>query len=239
MYTGLAGLLLGYAFLLLAPGNYRRMLVEQDGTHWLTTQVMTEQFGILFTILLFQFFLWYFSLRSLHKLKQRCWQEIHIRKEFILLVTLSVMAFAISAIMVFSPRFPPRSGFFGTILLIIVNGILLRIQMEHNIVLLQDSVKKFLFSIGIFYFVMTSIITFHHYYIIHEQFQVFLSDLTQAPSETVFIIKPFRKASSIEERLSGFHILYYNLSADEHNPSNIAFSRYYKIKGIKMVQEQE
>ena len=52
MYSGLDGLLIGYALLIFAPGNYRRMLVEQDGVHWFSSQVLSEQFGILLTIFL-------------------------------------------------------------------------------------------------------------------------------------------------------------------------------------------
>ena len=238
LYSGLAGLLIGYALLIFAPGNYRRMLAEQDGAHWFTTQMMTEQFGILLTIILFQFFLWYFNLRSLIKLKQNTSHDLQFKKEIIFSYMLCIMAFAMSAIMIFSPRFPPRSGFFGTILLIIASGILLRIQKEHDIVLLRDNVNQFLSCVGIIFFVMTSVITFHHYYITYGQMQVFLVALKNEPpgTGTVLSIPPFRKAGISEERLSGFHLMYYNLSADEHNPSNTAFARYYKIRGIRMIQ---
>lgn len=237
MFCGLAGLLTGYAFLILAPGNFRRMLVEQDGMNWFSMQVITEQLGTLFTIYLFQFFLWYFVLRSRHKLLQIALEQQNLKKETVFITILCVIAFAMSAIMIFSPRFPPRSGFFGTILLIIAAGILLRIQNEYGIVLMPNGAKQFLSCVGIVYLVMTSVITLHHYYVTHSQMQDFLTSLPRASSNIVVNMKPFRKAGSLEERLSGFHILYYNLSTDEKNPSNTAFARYYKIKGIRMIQE--
>ena len=237
MYCGMAGLLIGYALMILAPGNFFRARVEQSGTNLFTAQVMIEQFGILFTILLIQFLLWYFVLRSRCKLRQIAIQKQEVKKDYLFITVLCVLAFFMSAIMILSPRFPPRSGFFGTILLIIASGALLRMQKEFGIVLMQDIVKKFLSCIGIVYFVMTSVITFRHYYITHSQMQDFLTSLPHPPSNIIINIKPFRKASSLEERMSGFHILYYNLSQDEKNPSNTAFARYYKLKGIRMIQE--
>ena len=237
MYCGLLGLLTGYAFLVLAPGNYHRMLVEQEGMNWFSIQVMTERLSTLFTIFLFQFFLWYFVLRSCHKLIQIALHQQNLKKEIVIISIFCAIAFAMSAIMIFSPRFPPRSGFYGTILLIIAAGILLRMQKEHGFVLMPNGAKQFLSCIGIIYFVVTSVITFRHYYITHSQMQDFLTSLSHAPSNIVVDIKPFRKASGLEERMSGFHILYYNLSTDEKNPSNTAFARYYKLKGIRMIQK--
>lgn len=236
MYSGLAGLMIGYALLIFSPGNFRRMLVEKEVNNLLTTQLMTEQLGILFTILLFQFILWYFVLCSRRKLKRIALQEQKVKKEVILLTVLCVMAFAMSAIMVFSPRFPPRSGFFGTVLLVFASGIILRIQKEFGIALLQDGAKQFLSCIGIIFFVISAVVTLRHYYITHGQMQEFLTSLPQMPSNRVVSIKPFRKADSLEERMSGFHLLYYDLAADENNPSNTAFARYYRIKGIRMIQ---
>lgn len=235
MCCGLAGLLMGFALMILAPGNFLRARVEQSGTSLFTAQFMTEQFGILFTILLFQSFLWYFVLRSRFKLKQTVLQELQAKKEYLFLSLLCFMSFVMSAIMFFSPRFPPRSGFFGTVLLVIASGILLRMQKEFRIDLIRTGAIKFLSCIGIIFLVISSVITLHHYYITNRQMNDFLKTLSLVKTNSVINMKPLRKASSLEEQLSGFHLLYYNLSTEENNPSNTAFARYYKLKGVRMI----
>ena len=55
--------------------------------------------------------------------------------------------------------------------------------------------------------------------------------------QTVLSVKPFRKTSRTVEFMSGFHILNLKLSDNENNWMNVAFSRYYGIKGIRMTEE--
>ena len=69
MVTGLAGLIIGYALLMLAPGNLAR-IYDGHGSNWLNLQILKHHFSILMVVLLFQSFLWYFSLKSVYKLKK-------------------------------------------------------------------------------------------------------------------------------------------------------------------------
>jgi hypothetical protein len=67
-----------------------------------------------------------------------------IKKELVLIKALCITAMGMSTIMLFSPEYHERSAFPGTVHLIIITGIILRVQMEYGIELLQQNAKKFL-----------------------------------------------------------------------------------------------
>ncbi len=141
--------------------------------------------------------------------------------------------------MLLSPVFPARSGFFGTILLIIAAGILLRIQDEHRVELMKTGLKKILFCLGVLYFVMTAIVSLNGFNKIHLQMQDIIASaqrLSRENKETILTVSSFKEISKVEDMMSGFHIPIYELSEDEKDWKNVDFSRYYKIKGIRMVK---
>ena len=51
---------------------------------------------------------------------------------------------------------------------------------------------------------------------------------------SVLSVKPFRKAGKTEVMMSGFHIVQNDLSDDVNSWENVAFSRYYGIKGVRV-----
>ena len=239
MYVGFAGLVIGYALLMGAPGNIVRLHVEKEGSGWLTVTALSEHLKMLFLIFLFQSVLWYFILRSLYSLKNQI-ADIIIRRETTLVKILCMTAFGSTAMMLFSTGFPPRSGFFGTIQLIIAAGVLLRGQKEQNLTLIRDNAKKFLTSVACIYFIMTSFNTACHFYNVHLQMNGLLNYVKQEKlngNNNVLCVQSFTNGGKVNERLSGFHLLGYELSADENDWMNTAFARYYEIKGIRMVKK--
>ena len=71
-----------------------------------------------------------------------------------------------------------------------------------------------------------------------------INDNTSYPFATRLLEYLFGQAITEDEQisdniemLSGFHIPGFELSEDENNWVNVAFSRYYGIKGIRMVKE--
>lgn len=236
MYFGFVGLMIGYALLMGAPGNLVRLNIEKEASAWLTGKAVSEHLKMLFFIFLFQSFLWYFNLRSLFSLREKNYDRI-IGHDIILVKVLCATAFGSTAMMVFSTGFPPRSGFFGTILLIIASGILLRVQKEQKLILIQVTAKKFLTCVACVYFFMTSFYTVRHFYNVNLQMNSFLHYVKQEKANNIVNAKPFVSADKINERLSGFHLLGYELSEDENDWRNAAFARYYGIKGIRMVEK--
>lgn len=72
------------------------------------------------------------------------------------------------------------------------------------------------------------------------QVQNFLTYVEQAKREnkdTVLTVRSFAKTSNTEYLLSGFHIIDNELTEDEKSWENVAFARYFGIKGIRVVKE--
>ena len=240
MYTGLAGLILGYIILMLAPGNMAR-LYSMHGSEWFNMEVFKHHFSILLVVLLFQAFMWYYSLTSIYVLKKPVFQHSILHQDIILAQTLLATAFGMSAIMLFSPEFPLRSGFPGTIPLLMATGILFRIQKENHIELIKKSAGICLRVLGTLYFLMTVLVTTVNFYEKNAYMKEILVSVKQVKQtkETIMLyVKPFRKVSFSENLLSGLHIPNYDLKKDVNSWSNVAFARYYGIKGIQVIDDE-
>lgn len=237
MGTGFLGLLIGYALLMLAPGNVVRLQVTY-GMDWFDLNKFKENLHMFLVVLTFQLFLWYFNLRALFCLKN---QEKRFAKEYLLVKVLCATAFGTIVMMLLSPFFPARSGFFGTILLIIAAGILLRIQDEYNVVLIKRELRNFLFYLGVMYFAMTVAVSLNSFY----QIRLHMQDITASAqrlstekTETILTVNGFKELSGLQDMMSGFHVPAHELSEDEKDWKNVDFSRYYKIKGIRMLRKR-
>ena len=113
LITGLAGLIIGYAFLMFAPGNTARLLVEQSGgSNWLNAEAFKTNLEMLVGIGYFQIFLWFFSLRAIFSLSRMKTDNVELKKEILLAKLLCFLSFGMTAIMFFSPGFPAAKRFF-------------------------------------------------------------------------------------------------------------------------------
>lgn len=250
MITGLSGLILGYAMLILAPGN----LVRLDNRVWFSIDGFLHRFKNLTEVLVWQFFLWHYCICSLQNIDYACVKVkvpnlnnerlINLKKDLILVKFFCALAFGMSAIMLFSPEFPLRSAFPGTVQLIIATGIIMRAQNELGIELHSKRVNVFLVSVGMVYFIISSGIMIHH---LHEHLIETRNLLTAVrqwqlecrDNQSIFSYKKslFRKRSRTEDFLSGCKTFDNILSEDENSWENVAFARYYGIKGIRMINE--
>lgn len=240
MIFGLMGLMTGYALLMFSPGNIVRLYAEQKGYNWLTWARFKEQFSLLaFIMLYFQAFLWYFNLRSLFSLRKRNKDNLEVEKEVLVVKILCVVAFGMTAVMVFSPGFPPRSGFPGTVFLIIATGILLRLQNEYGILLIQEKAKKFLICISILYFSMTTFVALNHYYEKYMYFEeIIMLTKHMKTKDSILEVKPEKLMSLEEYIMSAYHVTGFEISEDENEWKNVAFARYYGIKGIRLKKDK-
>lgn len=240
MYAGVTGLLIGYSLLMFAPGNMARMQAEH-GTDWTVLQALPENARMFLVVLFFQLLLWYFISRSLYSLKNTRITRAVIKKEILLVKVLCVLALGMSAIMLLSPTYPPRSSFPGTVLLVIASGILLRMQKEYGIKLIQDNAKKFLFYVGIIYFAMTATVTVHYFYktyVYAQNFKVIIEKHRDL-GESILTVESYPTAGRTSEIMSGYHLPEFELSEDENVWINVAVARYYGIKGLRRIKEVE
>ena len=243
MIAGLIGMLTGYALLILAPGNTARLLVEQSGgSNWLNVEALKVNLKMFISIIFFQIFLWFFSIRAISTLSKMKIQDEELRIEIVLAKILCVLSIGMTGIMFLSPGFPPRSGFSGTIYLTIAVGLLLRIQDDYGVELIMPTAKKFLFYIGSFYFIMTSTISLYAFYEIHGSMQSLLDSAKQFSRKdagNVLQVAPLKALDENIDMMSGFHIPGFELLEDENNWINVAFARYYGIKGVSMVKNDQ
>lgn len=237
MFFGVAGLTIGYALLMLSPGNVARLLAEQKGYSWVTWAGIKENALVLFMIFaFFHIFLWYFNLRSIYTLGVHYKGNRELEKEAMMAKILCMVSFCMTFSMLFSPNFPARSGFPGTVFLIISACIMMRIQAEYEIQLIQINAMKFLRIVGTFYFIITTIATFYGSYQQTEQIQKLISIVKSSDNakRDVIEVDSLLPVNETISGASGLHLIDLKLSDNENDWKNVAFSRYYGIKGIRV-----
>ena len=242
MLAGLVGLLVGYALLMLAPGNVARLRAELSITpEWSGTKLLKENFVVLVMVFFFQFLLWYFSLRSLFILKNKESESynVELKKERLLVTVLCSISFGMTAMMLFSPNFPPRSSFPGTVQLVIAVCVLLRIQEKYDIEIIKKDAAKFLCFVSVCYFTISVSATLYGFCDYRNQVFNILSAVknSQQVQDCVITVPALKPVSETVANASGLHIIYYEMSEKENNWRNVAFSRYYGIKGIRMIKQ--
>ena len=240
MVTGIAGLIVGYLFLMFAPGNIVRLLAETKGAPWLTwVEIKENMFLLIIIFFFFHVFLWYFNLRSIYSLSKNNKTRVEVEKELLFAKIMCITSFCMTNMMIFSPTFPPRSAFFGTVLLIIVSCILLRIQEEYEITIVKESAKKIFCAFGTIYFVITAVATFYGTYYTHVQNLEFISFIKSSDYAKINILEvnSIRPVNDMVRNASWFHLMTTRMSENEKDWRNVAFSRYYGIKGIRMLEK--
>jgi len=245
MMMGLGGLIIGYALLMLAPGNAARLHEGLgDRMTWLTAKLLKQNLAMWIMVLLFQFILWYFTLRSLFIIQKRSRKDedlTGITAEIVLIKILCLVSFFMTASMLLSPSFPPRSSFPGTVQLVIAACILLRLQDEYKVRLINVNARKFLCVVSLLYFMVTSSATIYGFWNYNNQIKSLLAYVKHSvkTKENIITVQAIKPLSKTLYNMSGLHLLYYEMSDDENFWRNVAFSRYYGIKGIRMIKNSE
>lgn len=239
MIAGLAGLIIGYTLLMLAPGNISRLQAETGSlSGWLSTGMAKLNIRMFTGALCFQFILWYFSLRTLFLLPKRVINSKVITQERSFVWALCLLSFSMTSMMLFSPNFPPRSAFPGTVQLIIASSVLFRVLEECGQEIIKKNAKKFLCVVGAVYFLMSATASLYGFYDYYMQVQKLLSFVnhSEQAKKVIVTVPSFAPVSETIANMSGLHILFYKMTEDENDWRNVAFSRYYGIKGIRMVK---
>lgn len=242
MISGWVGLVLGYIMLLSAPGNKLRLYAETNIALGAFKQILFQNVWTFILILSFEFFLWYFIFRSMYVLSKNDNKNDSIIKDIKFIKALLIMGFGMTAVMFMSPNFPARSSFFGLLYLIIAAGTLLRMQCEHRIIILRESAKKFLLCLSIVFFVITAYFSFRNYYTTHVQVNNIIAsfqNLDEEQKNRVFVVEKIRAYSRNARLYTTLHFTGFNISEDELEWKNVAFARYFGIKGIRARSEIE
>ena len=241
MLAGLLGLTIGYFVLMFSPGNFVRLLATH-GKGWLQGAKIIKNLHVLAMVVIFQFILWYFCIRSIMNLNWLSHQyrndvRERITKDFDLSKYLCIISAGMTLTMIFSPEFHLRSAFPGTAQLLIAAGIIIRIQKEYGIELLHSDTIKFLTCIGVMFFIISASVTMYHLYERHIYNEMILTKVSclkhsKNASGDILYIKPSPKTKRWIDFISGFHTLENDLTPNVDSWENVAFARYYGIRGV-------
>ena len=235
MWYGLFGLCAGYFLLLFAPGNVVRAGSYANVNIWSWSHMRFNliTFGVLE---FFQVFLWFFIILSWRKIRDVKITEEGLRhlwlvKFFIALNLLS------SGIMLFTPEFPARSGFSGLIFLTIAVTLLTCNQADLNVRLVADGAKKFICVVAGGCFLITLYGTYAGMYSAYRYNQSVITAVQQHKKAGLSSVLEIPAPPVFSETLvwmSGRHIVQPSLKEDERDWLNVAFARYYRIKGVRV-----
>ena len=141
-------------------------------------------------------------------------------------------------VMVFSPNFPTRSAFPGTVFLIIAACILFRVQNEYFVIFIKENTKKILRVVAVVFFAITAAATFYGYNCDNEQIQKIIASVQSSDyaKQNIVVVDTLYHVPDIIRKASYFHLTNFAMTDDENDWHNVAFSRYYGIKGIRMIK---
>ncbi len=241
MWYGLAGLCAGYALMIFSPGNAVRVgyYVNDSVNIWSWPYIRSRliTFGI---IEFFEVFLWFYIFISFRKLRGVTVNKTALR-QLALVKVCCALNLLCNGIMLFTPEFPARSGFESLVFLIIAVVILIRIQPLVNIKFTNKHALKFIGIVSGCYFLITMSATYIGMYSTYQYDKNVLELVKQhkeAGVRSVLVIPSPSEHSEVLLNSSGRHLIRPCLKENEYAWENVAFARYYKIKGIRVINRE-
>lgn len=237
MWYGLAGLCAGYLFLIFAPGNMVRAgsYANESVNIW-SWQYMRSKLITFGVIEFFEIFLWFFIITSWGKIRKIVTDDI-VSRQLRLVKLCCTLSLLCNGIMFLAPEFPARSGFASLVFLTTAVTMLVCIQSGFSIQLMDGYAKKFLTVVAGCYFVVTLGATY-----------IGLFCTNQYDKNVVQLVKQHKVGGTVSVleipappvypeilvSASGRHLVRPELTEDENDWTNVAYARYYGIKGIRI-----
>jgi hypothetical protein len=140
--------------------------------------------------------------------------------------------------MLLTPEFPARSGFSGLVFLTIGVALLICNQADLNVSLVENGAKKFIWIVAGGCFLIKLYGTYAGLYSTYRYNQSVVLAVRQhkkAGLASVLEIPAPPKYSETLVWMSGRHIVHLSLKEDERDWTNVAFARYYGIKGVRII----
>lgn len=229
MTAGMAGLAMGYGILMLSPGNVIRM--KESGE---TFQFLFLDRGHLLSLgfcFLVESFLWMYLWKAYRRRKylqvKKYGRHIHLASWF------AVMSILFNLIMLFSPESPFRAAFPSLIFLITAVMLIHRVTQLSETYIVKAKACRILSLLWVLYFCFTfstSVMQFYNQ-------RLYMSDIIRqaenlSGENLVLKIPEESNVSRAWVLLTGMHAFSVPVDRDVNHWKNVAFARYYGIKGI-------
>lgn len=229
MAAGMAGLVIGYGLLMLSPGNVLRMKESGETFQFLFLDMNhLRSLGFCFLV---QSFLWMYLWMAYRRRKylemKKYGRHIHLASWF------AVMSILFNLIMLFSPESPFRAAFPSLIFLITAVMLIHRVTQlsEKNIV--KAKVCRILSLLWVLYFCFTFSTSVVQYY----NQRLYMGNIirqAESLSGKNQVLKVIGEPDVLKKwvLLTGMHAFNSPVEKDVNHWRNVAFARYYDIKGI-------
>lgn len=243
--AGYVGLCIGYAVLVLAPGNISRLALQQKANSFLLPiEFLLPKLVETVGIIAFHLFLWYFLLTFFLRLKKNK-DKFTKQKTASLYLNIAKacisVAFCSGVVMFMIQSEGFRPSFVNLVFLTIAAATLFRLGEIADIEVIDSKTKSFLKKVGYLYLSFTISVSLYGNYLNWTHWSSFLALVKEAQtgqSDIVLNIRPYPvRKGNIAYLLSGFHIImmpFNNAYPDES--VNKTFARYFGIKDIRIAK---
>jgi hypothetical protein len=239
MIAGLLGLAIGYVILLLSPGNFIRM--SESGESFRLLFLDKSHFMAIGFCLFVQSFLWIYLIKF-YRRRSFFYSCKNTSKYIHFTVWLGMMSLGFNIIMFLSPESPFRTAFPSLLFLIIAVMTAIHLSNLSGVRIIKKKSSHILTMMGILYFC----ITLSNTCLFYSQEHVYMESIIQQArllrgSEKILEVKPAWYATERNWGLfTGLHAAYSNpFYRDMNHWKNVAFARYFGIKGVRMVDDCE
>ncbi len=237
MVTGMAGLAMGYGLLMLSPGNVIRM--KESGE---TFQFLFLDRGHLLSLgfcFLVQSFLWMYLWKAYRRRKYLQVKKYgrHIR----LASWFAVMSMLFNLIMLFSPESPFRAAFPSLIFLITAVMLIHRAAQLSETYIVKAEACRILSLLWVLYFC----VTFSTSVVLYYNQRLYMGNIirqAESFSGKNLVLKVPEEPDVLKKKwglLTGMHAFNSPVEKDANHWRNVAFARYYGIKGIYREDAEE
>lgn len=239
--SGFIGFCLGYALIILAPGNYSRLQLQQHtGSLVMSGALLSSKLVEHTIILFFHLIIWYFIISFFFKYNKR--QELFAAKGSGLYLNCAKLFIFIACgsglIMFFIPSNGLRTAFLNLVYLTVASSFLFRLLEINKISFFDKASKVFLSFIGCTYLVITMAVSLWGNYINCKYWNdilMFLTESREGSLNAVVEVSPPPTSRNDKWLLgSGLHLVPIPVVHDETHEFNKMISMYYGIKGIKL-----
>ena len=228
---GLAAFTLGYAFLLLAPGNIARLMQTEPNFHYTMGTLahnMEEGFWPVLRgeLLLMAPLIVYFG--------QHRGQKFSARDAYI--TAFAIASISVLIVMMLAPQFPERAGYASTIFLLVANVAAWR-DMWPSTSKTFKQVIMFVCPVALGCLLLSMAASLYVDISIHRQierrFDLVYEQRAQAYITVPQLHESHRLKHFLKARVIDYYFLYWcEMKNDIHNNRNILFSQYYGLPPI-------